>query len=773
MRITAPSSGCFGALLACSALPAFALPAAGKVGKVVPELFAAGHGAVIFEQSEADLEPALSHAGRNGIDFVPAPVFMLGPIDEAGLLLEDDADQSHGRLRFSIQRPIDLTMADGQWMPVEGGHIWRIQIEGLGSLNNRLHLTGLDLGEGQEIHMDSPQDPQSLTGAITGVGEYGNGEAWGIFAPGSVARLEWFVPQGTVPTALPFAGIEYAHGYRDIFNVLPREGGDKASGCVVDPACYPDWANVSNAAGQMSFTSEGFSYVCSGQLIATTAADETPYFSTANHCISTQSEANSLVVRFFYRANTCNGSISPGSSVSGADLMANYAFSDSTLLMLRGALPSGVFWVGWQNTNPANGTASASIHHPAGVEQDIGFCSKTGLVRVCTTGSGSNSGSRVTFSIGNTEGGSSGSGLYVVSTQRLYGVLSCGCSSCSAPTCPDEYGRWDLAVNNAGFGTLLAAGSDDTQEDNDTCATAKVLTAGTYTGLIVKRVDEDWYAFDLAQGATLSLSSTYTHANGNVNFQLFGNCGDATPLTSNTNSVNNATLSYVNSGAARRVYLRVYLATDTRNEYTLSATINVPPPVNNECALATAVSEGSYNFNTAFATNSAVTIPSSCNAGGGTAINKDIWYLYVATQTGTATVSTCGTAGFDTNVVVYGSTCPTASTPVLACSDNAADCTGGTSSASWEVVEGGEYRVRLGSPGTGSGTGTISFSSEPAVSPCPSDLDANNVVDAGDIGIMLLEFGTCGASCPADLDANGMVDAGDIGLLLLSYGDCP
>ncbi|MGA1266776.1 MAG: hypothetical protein ACO32J_06315, partial [Phycisphaerales bacterium] len=229
----------------------------------------------------------------------------------------------------------------------------------------------------------------------------------------------------------------------------------------------------------------------------------------------------------------------------------------------------------------------------------------------------------------------------------------------------------------------------------------------------------------------------------------------------------------VNSGAARRVYLRVYLATATRNEYTLSVTINVPPPVNNECALATAVSEGSYPFNTSFATNSAVTIPSSCNAGGGTAINKDIWYLFGATQTGTATVSTCGTAGFDTNLVIYGSACPTASTPVLACSDNASGCSGNTSSASWEVVEGGEYRVRLGSPGTGSGTGTITFSSEPAVTPCPSDLDGNNVVDAGDIGIMLLEFGTCGSSCPADLDGSGVVDAGDIGLLLLNYGDCP
>ena len=58
---------------------------------------------------------------------------------------------------------------------------------------------------------------------------------------------------------------------------------------------------------------------------------------------------------------------------------------------------------------------------------------------------------------------------------------------------------------------------------------------------------------------------------------------------------------------------------------------------------------------------------------------------------------------------------------------------------------------------------------------CPSDLDQNGVVDAGDIGVLLLGFGDCPASggCPSDLDQNGVVDAGDIGVLLLSFGNCP
>ena len=56
---------------------------------------------------------------------------------------------------------------------------------------------------------------------------------------------------------------------------------------------------------------------------------------------------------------------------------------------------------------------------------------------------------------------------------------------------------------------------------------------------------------------------------------------------------------------------------------------------------------------------------------------------------------------------------------------------------------------------------------------CPADLDANGVVDAGDIGSLLLAFGECPSGCAADLDGSGQVDAGDIGAILLTFGDCP
>jgi hypothetical protein len=56
-------------------------------------------------------------------------------------------------------------------------------------------------------------------------------------------------------------------------------------------------------------------------------------------------------------------------------------------------------------------------------------------------------------------------------------------------------------------------------------------------------------------------------------------------------------------------------------------------------------------------------------------------------------------------------------------------------------------------------------------SDCPGDLDGSGLVDAGDIGSLLVLFGETGG--PGDLDGSGLVDAGDIGSLLVLFGECP
>jgi hypothetical protein len=55
---------------------------------------------------------------------------------------------------------------------------------------------------------------------------------------------------------------------------------------------------------------------------------------------------------------------------------------------------------------------------------------------------------------------------------------------------------------------------------------------------------------------------------------------------------------------------------------------------------------------------------------------------------------------------------------------------------------------------------------------CPGDLNADGIVNGGDMGLLLSSWGLCGASCPHDLNNDGKVNGGDLGLLLSGWGTC-
>ena len=154
-----------------------------------------GHGPFMVVPIQED-EPVRNHAEHAGMNLIPAPQMVLSPVDVDGLQLEDELETELKPLRFSVQRSLDVRLADGEWLPVEGGRVWRLEVRGLGSVNNRLHLSGLNLGEGQEIHLNTPGISDSMVGPITGAGPFDNGELWGTFASGEVSHLEWFVPNG-------------------------------------------------------------------------------------------------------------------------------------------------------------------------------------------------------------------------------------------------------------------------------------------------------------------------------------------------------------------------------------------------------------------------------------------------------------------------------------------------------------------------------------------------------------------------------------------------
>jgi lysyl endopeptidase len=245
-----------------------------------------GHGPLPTPAVEKPAEPTLTE--RYGVWFVPPPEMILPEMETQKFINEDGPLDQGSPVRFSIERSVDLTLADGQWVEVAGGRLWRVDITMTGAVNSRLHITGLALAHGQELALVSPDFDPTMSGVLSGTGDFGNGEAFGICGPSPRTRIEWFVPTGQSAKQLPFTEIVNAYGYRDIFG-LSQFGGT----CSLNPACYAAWLNESNATCKMTFTQGGAGYLCSAQLVATTAADETPYIATANHCISTQTVANS------------------------------------------------------------------------------------------------------------------------------------------------------------------------------------------------------------------------------------------------------------------------------------------------------------------------------------------------------------------------------------------------------------------------------------------------------------------------------------------------
>jgi hypothetical protein len=735
-------------------------------------LEADGHG--VRGQAWQDPTPTATLGAEFGVDMIPAPAVMVPDMDHQMFFDEDEAAGS-GKLgtplRFAVPVGVELTVGDGQWLDVPGGRLWRLEIASGAAWTARLHLTGIDLADGQQLRLSNPGAEDSVVGPIEGVGQFGDGSAWGMAMPTNRTLIEWFVPHGTPADALPFGGVDYYYGYRDIWAAMRQEfeGGVAVGSCHLDPICFPTWSDESNGTVRLIFSG----FLCSGQLTATTAADETPYVSTANHCIATQTIANSCQFNFFYRRNTCasSASTSAGTNITGGDLVRTYAPSDCTLLMVRPTLPSTVRWVGWTNANVGTSTASTCLHHPDGSYQRISFGTKDATSFNC--GSPQSNYSRALWgsatqygvtTIGVTEGGSSGSAFYRNSDKKMFGVLTCGASACSNTSGRDGYGRWDVAVNtsSSGFATSLAAGTDDTLEDNDTCATARAIGPASYSGLVVKRLDEDWYRLSVPVGAQVSVSMTYTHSNGDIDAQLFSACGGSV-LLDRTGNVNNEAFNYTNNTGSTELLLRVYLSNDTRNEYSLTYSVSAPAPANDNCSGATAIGAGNVAFSTVGATDSLPALPAGCNASG-TTIGKDVWYRFTAPCSGTVDASTCG-AGFDTTMAIYpGTSCPSG-TAVTACSDNAC---GSGSAASWTVTAGSTWYIRIGSPTSASGSGTLSVSC--AAPPCAGDINGDNGVDGIDLGLMLGQWGGSGT---ADLNGDNLVDGLDLGVLLGAWGGCP
>jgi len=289
-------------------------------------------------------------------------------------------------------------------------------------------------------------------------------EARAFYSPvieGATATLEVELPAAVADDTLRLAvgAISHLVTSARLGFVLPKAFGD-ADTCEVDVMCHAEWTVESNAVARMIFSEHGHSYYCTGTLLANLQpGSTTPYFLTANHCISTPTVASTLQTRWLYRHPTCAGGAEPAgvTLTGGATWLYSTEDTDTSFLRLNNPAPAGTAFAGWiAGPVPPTGTDITGIHHPSGDVQKISFGDISDYVICTPKGQGfgcvpSSAGAATFYQVvwreGVTEGGSSGSAIWDDAGQYVRGQLYGGSSYCSSPTAPDYYGRFDVAFN--------------------------------------------------------------------------------------------------------------------------------------------------------------------------------------------------------------------------------------------------------------------------------------------------------------------------------------
>ncbi|MHC4989927.1 MAG: hypothetical protein ACYTGC_03010, partial [Planctomycetota bacterium] len=237
---------------------------------------------------------------------------------------------------------------------------------------------------------------------------------------------------------------------------------------------------------------------------------------------------------------------------------------------------------------------------------------------------------------------------------------------------------------------------------------------------------------------------------------------------------------------------------------------------NDDCADAFTIVDGDTPYDTTGASTDGP-VHSSCQFDGQT--YNDIWYHYTALGSGDLTVSTCGNAVYDSDLVVYDG-CDCGDLQLLGCSDDADGCPNFSSEVTVPVVTGGCYLIRVGGwNAANEGPGTLEVSGPPPddcngngvpdvtdirngtsqdcngnsvpdecdiadgtsedangngvpdACECP-DTNRDGIVDVNDLLNVILDWSTDGSANGGDVDGSGLVDVNDLLDVVLAWGSC-
>ena len=399
----------------------------------------------------------------------------LPAIDAAALRALDDAklqglDAHDKRLAIAQGNPVALSPASsGRWqLLADGRQIWRVQVRVPGATDLHLGFEKGSLASGASLWVIGSDDyyegPYTAQDSLP---------LWIPMVPGDSALIEIQLPANTRISADLLTLTDVGAGFRDQFGKI---GQPNASGaCNVNVVCPlgQPYTNEVRALAYYEFRADddGNTYICTATLLNDVPADRKNYVLTAAHCMASQTEASSMRLYWNYRSTDCATTTgwSFAQNQTGANLRASRADADFSLVELNQAPDPAwnLFHAGWDATNIAP-SSSIGLHHPRGdvAKVDSSRQAPRTIYNCIGTGGTSSNTHWLTgpYDQGTTEGGSSGSGLWIPASdasgngRRLIGVLSGGNAACSGSS-PDNgtdcYGKFSAAWDGASPSTRL------------------------------------------------------------------------------------------------------------------------------------------------------------------------------------------------------------------------------------------------------------------------------------------------------------------------------
>ncbi len=223
-------------------------------------------------------------------------------------------------------------LTHGFWQPVpSGGYLWSVALYSPDALGIRVHFEEIKLPVGGTVVVYNANDPDEAHGPYPASGTTAN-DLWSATCFTDIVVVECFVPADAPRDAVRITIDRIVHNYIPFGELTWTKS---AGTCNVDVSCYPDWADAATGVGGVGSVGYNGNFFCSGCLLADTDTDtDVPYFLTANHCVSTESQASSLEIYWLYQTPACNG-VPPNPATvprttGGAALLATTTATDGT-----------------------------------------------------------------------------------------------------------------------------------------------------------------------------------------------------------------------------------------------------------------------------------------------------------------------------------------------------------------------------------------------------------------------------------------------------------